>query len=124
MSYSAGFVCDLDPIRRVVDASKNMLTRISLDDGGLRVESLDDLGCGPSCGMPRDALASAEGTARAGYSTQCLQAFASKFPKGAIASAEMGDDMPLSLSFALDGLEGAYFLAPIIEEGLRWRMTR
>lgn len=116
LDYHAGFVCDLDPIRKVVDASKSVVTRVSLGDGGLTVESLDDLGCGPRCDLPREAMASSEGRARAGYGTEALQAFASRFPKGALASVELGDDMPMTLSFALDGLEGAFMLAPMIEE--------
>lgn len=115
----AGFVCDAAPLRKVVSLSRRCSVRLTLSGGTLTAESMDERGCGPRATVGAEEMEGADGEASAAYGAQALSEFLSRFPKGAMASFELGDDLPLKVAFALDGLEGAFYLAPMIEGGLR-----
>lgn len=121
LRLTAGFMCDMSPFRKVVGMSKAAIMRLRLDRDGLELSSMDESGCGPRMSVPAQDLQSCEGEACAGYGTVVLKDFLDKFPKGAEASVEFGDGLPLKVSFAVDGVEGMYMLAPMIEEDLRCR---
>lgn len=116
LPFSAGFVCDLDLIRKVLDASKCGLVRFKASPEGLTVSSIDETGCGPRCVMAAADMPSIEGEAEASYGVPYLQPFAAKFPKGSLASVEFGNDFPMAMSYAIDMVEGTYMMAPVREE--------
>ena len=116
VALPAGCVCDLAPLRKVVKATDNQMVRIDVSGEGVRMQSFDESLCGPEAEIPAQSLMSVEGEGSAAYSTKSLEDFLSRFPKDAVASMELGNDLPLKMSFTVDGLEGVYFLAPWIEE--------
>ena len=119
LPFSSGFVCDMDPIRKVVDASRSGIVRFRTSAEGLEVESLDEAGCGPKWTIPAADMPSIEGEASSGYGTAYVQQFAAKFPKGSLASVEFGSSFPMAMSYAIDMVEGTYIIAPIQEEARR-----
>lgn len=116
LKFNSGFVCNLDSIRKVLDVAKSPIIRFNLDQDSLSVSSLDETGCGPSVDIPVDKLLSAEGVAKAGYGVGYLKDFVAKFPKDGVGSFEYDTDKPMSISFAIDEVEGKYLIAPMIEE--------
>lgn len=116
LKYKSGFVCNLDIIRKILDVAKSPIIRFNLDESKLVVSSLDETGCGPSIETPTSELLSAEGIAQAGYGVNYLKDFVAKFPKDGVGSFEFDTNVPMSISFAIDEVEGKFLVAPMIEE--------
>lgn len=105
----------LNALTSKTDAKSTAAFRFAIATDGLTVDAMDDTGLGSDLFIPASECTLIEGSGRAGYPWKQWTTFLKVIPKGTEILIELDDDYPCRVTFAGEGWEGLWMVAPRIE---------
>lgn len=120
LSFPASVMVCSDALRTLTsrtDAKEASAYRVTVSPDGLSVDASDSsTGLGTELTVPASECTLVEGSASAAYPWAPWAAFLKAVPKGSDVLIELDRDYPCRVSFAGEGWEGLWLVAPRIEE--------